>query len=93
MCVIRALRDCKQRSLTVSKKAPTVSKKLPPIHTYIFIYTYTLSQEEGILLQKYRDGDGSYIATLFKTVGSGVDLRGPATILFLSRDAYSDSIA
>ena len=28
--LIRALRDCKQRSLTVSKKAPTVSKKLPP---------------------------------------------------------------
>ena len=25
--LIRALRDCKQRSLTVSKKAPTVSKK------------------------------------------------------------------
>ena len=28
--LIRALRDCKQRSSTVSKKAPTVSKKLPP---------------------------------------------------------------
>ena len=27
--LIRALRDCKQRSLTVSKKAPTVSKNLP----------------------------------------------------------------
>ena len=27
--LIRALRDCKQRSLTVSKKAPSVSKKLP----------------------------------------------------------------
>ena len=27
----RALRNCKQRSLTVSKKAPTVSKKLPPV--------------------------------------------------------------
>ena len=27
---IRALRDCKQRSLTVSKKAPTVSKKASP---------------------------------------------------------------
>ena len=26
----RALRDCKQRSLTVSKKAPTVSKKTSP---------------------------------------------------------------
>ena len=30
--LIRALRDCKQRSLTVSKKAPTVSKKLPPFY-------------------------------------------------------------
>ena len=30
MRVIRALRDCKQRSLTVSKKAPTVSKKASP---------------------------------------------------------------
>ena len=29
--LIRALRDCKQRSLTVSKKAPTVStKSFPP---------------------------------------------------------------
>ena len=28
--LIRALRDCKQRSLTVSKKAPTVSKKTKP---------------------------------------------------------------
>ena len=28
--LIRALRDFKQRSLTVSKKAPTVSKELPP---------------------------------------------------------------
>ena len=27
MRLMRALRDCKQRSLTVSKKAPTVSKK------------------------------------------------------------------
>ena len=31
--LIRALRDCKQRSLTVSKKAPTVSKKAPPKKT------------------------------------------------------------
>ena len=29
--LIRALRDCKQRSLTVSKKAPTVSKKAAPV--------------------------------------------------------------
>ena len=28
--LIRALRDCKQRSLTVSKEAPTVSKKASP---------------------------------------------------------------
>ena len=28
--LIRALSDCKQRSLTVSKKAPTVSKKASP---------------------------------------------------------------
>ena len=31
MRLIRGLRDCKQRSLTVSKKAPTVSKKASPI--------------------------------------------------------------
>ena len=30
MRLIRALRDCKQRSLTVSKEAPPVSKKGPP---------------------------------------------------------------
>ena len=29
--LIRALRDCKQRSSTVSKKAPTVSKKASPL--------------------------------------------------------------
>ena len=29
--LVRALRDCKQRSLTVSKKAPTVSKKASPL--------------------------------------------------------------
>ena len=28
--LIRALRDCEQRSLTVSKKTPTVSKKISP---------------------------------------------------------------
>ena len=28
--LIRALRDCKQRSLTVSKKAPTVSESATP---------------------------------------------------------------
>ena len=30
VCLIRALRDCKQRSLTVSEKAPIVSKKASP---------------------------------------------------------------
>ena len=30
MRLIRALRDCKQRSSTVSKKAPTVSRKASP---------------------------------------------------------------
>ena len=31
MRLTRALRDCKQRSLTVSKKAPTVSKEAPTV--------------------------------------------------------------
>ena len=30
VCLISALRDCKQRSLAVSKEAPTVSKNFPP---------------------------------------------------------------
>ena len=30
--VTRTLRDCKQRSLTVSKKTPTVSKQASPFH-------------------------------------------------------------
>ena len=30
VCLISTLRDCKQRSLTVSKKAPIVSKKATP---------------------------------------------------------------
>ena len=30
VCLISALRDCKQRSLTISKRSPTVSKRLPP---------------------------------------------------------------
>ena len=33
--LIRALRDCKQRSLTVSKKAPTVSRKASPNKKHI----------------------------------------------------------
>ena len=35
--LIRALRDCKQRSLTVSKKAPTVSTKASP-HKFSWIF-------------------------------------------------------
>ena len=31
VCLTRALRHCKQRSLTVSKKTPTVSKKTSPV--------------------------------------------------------------
>ena len=31
VCLIRTLRDCKRRSLTVSKKAPTVSPKASPV--------------------------------------------------------------
>ena len=34
---LRALRDCKQRSLTVSKKAPTVSKKASPKFMPMFV--------------------------------------------------------
>ena len=33
--LIRALRDCKQRSSTVSKKAPTVSKKASPLDFWV----------------------------------------------------------
>ena len=35
--LIRALRDCKQRSLTVSKEAPTVSKKASPFLFFAFM--------------------------------------------------------
>ena len=34
------------------------------------VYT-TFCQEEGILLQKYRDRNGRCIAILFKNVGAG----------------------
>ena len=40
--LIRALRDCKQRSLTVSKKAPTVSKKASPLK-YAFLQETKIS--------------------------------------------------
>ena len=40
--LIRALRNCKQRSLTVSKKAPTVSKKLPPLSHFRLPFAYPL---------------------------------------------------
>ena len=36
--LIRALRDCKQRSLTVSKKAPTVSKEAPPLFKEVRVF-------------------------------------------------------
>ena len=39
--LVRALRDCKQRSLTVSKKAPTVSQKAPPVS---WLQGYTLKR-------------------------------------------------
>ena len=37
--LIRALRDCKQRSSTVSKKAPTVSKKASPLSNSWILWT------------------------------------------------------
>ena len=42
--LIRALRDCKQRSLTVSKKAPTVSKKLPPFSSGGVVFSMFLDR-------------------------------------------------
>ena len=46
--LIRALRDCKQRSLTVSKKAPTVSKKASPVflHDWGF-FAYNVTARPG----------------------------------------------
>ena len=44
--LIRALRDCKQRSSSVSKKAPTVSKKAPPFSWRIFWALY-LGKKSG----------------------------------------------
>ena len=41
MRLIRALRDCKQRSLTVSKKAPTASKKLSPFRKYLIYVPFS----------------------------------------------------
>ena len=37
----------------------------------------TFCQDEGILLQKYRDRNGSCIAILFRSIGSGVDVTLP----------------
>ena len=38
MRLIRALRDCKQRSFTVSIKAPTVSEKASPLFFSLFLH-------------------------------------------------------
>ena len=43
--LIRALRDCKQRSLTVGKKAPTVSRKASPVlnnHICLDVFLFSL---------------------------------------------------
>ena len=50
--LIRALRDCKQRSLTVSKKAPTVSKKLLP---FMARDSQRESGPEGPKIEKIQD--------------------------------------
>ena len=43
MRLIRALRDCKQRSLTVSKKGPTVSNPdLPILAFFVFLAFFVL---------------------------------------------------
>ena len=44
--LIRALRDCKQRSLTVRKKAPTVGKKASPV-----VFTF---RHPNLMVQKVR---------------------------------------
>ena len=45
---VRNLRDCKQRSLTVSKKAPNVSKKASPVKKPPFLAT----PEKGALREE-----------------------------------------
>ena len=56
MRLIRALRDCKQRSLTVSKKAPTVSKKSSPTFNKLYAipvleFPYVFSFTHSRILQ------------------------------------------
>ena len=51
VCQIRALRDCKQRSLTVSKKAPTVNKKASPFKNPPF--SFFNGGGTGILNQQF----------------------------------------
>ena len=46
--LISALGDCKQRSLTVSKKAPTVSKKLPPFTMHPICILLILVDKDGL---------------------------------------------
>ena len=47
MLLIRTLRDCKQRSLTVSKKAPTVSKKASPYQYEEFLMTASVAEQRS----------------------------------------------
>ena len=46
----RALRDCKQRSLTVSKKAPTVSKRPPPYKFGLILTHLALQMGVGLII-------------------------------------------
>ena len=53
--LIRALRECKQRSLAVSKKAPTVSKKASPI--FIFLRgKFSRKLEKAVAVSGIRSG-------------------------------------
>ena len=53
--LMRALRDCKQRRLTVSKKAPTVSKKASPFFCCRFVSTVLEvdTSQVNVILQRY----------------------------------------
>ena len=118
--LIRAFRDCKQRSLSVSKKSPTVSKKASPAPNTIPRHSYCVSsfvcRGRYLLDREMRvaqapshyawwggqgGGDTNCRAAEApppsprKTPSQlkGSALRGLAAILFISRDACSDSIA
>ena len=65
------------------------------------VYT-TFCQEEGILLQKYRDTNGRCIAILFKSIGVRGRLGSPeqmqtssrtSTVLFLNGFRYKFGLA